>query len=185
MLAAEAQLKALMLAGLAGDAAAYRALLSALSDQLRRYYLRRLGPQNTANAEDLVQETLIAMHTRRATYDTSLPFTPWLYAVARYKLLDHIRRGKSRATVALEDAGELFAEDEAEAAIARRDLGKLLETLPPATREAIRRVKIEGQTTADVADATGKSEIAVRVGIHRALKTLSESAQEGKDRENG
>jgi RNA polymerase sigma-70 factor (ECF subfamily) len=84
LLAAEAQLKALMLSGLAGDAAAYRALLAALGQLLRRYYARRLADR--ASAEDLVQETLIAVHTRRATYDPSMPLTPWLYAVARYKL---------------------------------------------------------------------------------------------------
>jgi RNA polymerase sigma-70 factor (ECF subfamily) len=70
LLAAEAQLKALMLSALAGDAAAYRALLAALGELLRRYYARRLA--DAASAEDLVQETLIAVHTkRRATYDTS------------------------------------------------------------------------------------------------------------------
>jgi RNA polymerase sigma-70 factor (ECF subfamily) len=185
LLAAETQLKALMLAGLAGDAAAYRALLSALSDQLRRYYARRLASQDAASAEDLVQETLIAMHTRRATYDTSLPFTPWLFAVARYKLMDHFRRRRVRATISLEDAGEMFAEDETEAAMARRDLDKLLETLPEATREAIRRVKIEGLTTSEAAERSGRSEIAVRVGIHRGLKALGDKVNEGKTSEDG
>lgn len=182
MLAAEAQLKALMLSALAGDAAAYRALLAALRDLLRRYYARRLA--DAASAEDLVQETLIAVHTRRATYDPGMPFTPWLYAVARYKLLDHLRRGRVRATVALDDAGDLFAEDESEAAIARRDLDRLLETLPDATRQAIRQVKIEGLTTAEAAERSGRSEIAVRVGIHRGLKALSDRLREGRSRED-
>jgi RNA polymerase sigma-70 factor, ECF subfamily len=182
LLAAEAQLKALMLSALAGDAAAYRALLAALGELLRRYYARRL--RDAASAEDLVQETLIAVHTRRATYDTALPFTPWLYAVARYKLLDHLRRGRVRATVALDDAGDLFAEDESEAALARRDLDRLLETLPAATREAIRQVKIEGLTTAEAAERSGRSEIAVRVGIHRGLKALGDKLREGRSRED-
>ena len=63
LIADEAKLKALMLAGLAGDAAAYRMLLSALGGHLRAYYRRRVGE----DAEDLVQETLIAMHARRGT----------------------------------------------------------------------------------------------------------------------
>ncbi|MGD0142289.1 MAG: sigma-70 family RNA polymerase sigma factor [Rhizomicrobium sp.] len=184
MLAAEAQLKALMLSALAGDAAAYRALLAILSAQLRRYYARRLASADATSAEDLVQETLIAVHTRRATYDTSLPFTPWLYAVARYKLMDHLRRGRIRATVALDDAGDLFAEDESEAALARRDLDRLLETLPQATRDAIRQVKIEGLSTAEAAERSGRSEIAVRVGIHRGLKALGEKLREGRSRED-
>ena len=182
MLAAEAQLKALMLSALGGNAAAYRALLTALGELLRRYYARRLG--DAASAEDLVQETLIAVHTRRATYDTSLPFTPWLYAVARYKLLDHLRHGRVRTAVPLDEAGDLFAEDESEAALARRDLDRLLELLPAATREAIRQVKIEGLSTAEAAERSGRSEIAVRVGIHRGLKALGEKLREGRSRED-
>ena len=86
----EPELRALMLAGLDGDAAAHTALLSKLSPYLRAYFKGRLvrvgrGP---ADAEDLVQETLIAIHTRRHTYDRSQLLTPWMHAVARYKLVD-------------------------------------------------------------------------------------------------
>ena len=185
MLAAEAELKALMLASLAGNAAAYRVLLASLGDLLRRYFARRLGAGAPSSAEDLVQETLIAVHTRRATYDPKLPFTPWLYAVARYKLLDHLRREKSRPTVPLDDVGELFAENETDAALARRDLDKLLEGLPEATRKAIREVKLDGHSTAEAAEKSGRSEIAVRVGIHRGLKTLTDRLRKGEKRENG
>lgn len=171
MLAAEAELKALMVAGLAGDKAAYRALLTALSDALRRYYMRRT---DRTDAEDLIQEALIAIHTRRATYDATQPFTPWLYAIARYKLLDHLRRARVRAAIPLDEAGELFAEDESEAAIARRDLEVLLAALPETTQTLIRQVKLEGLTMQEAASRAGRSEIAVRVGIHRGLKTLAE-----------
>jgi RNA polymerase sigma-70 factor (ECF subfamily) len=182
VLAAEAELKSLMLAGLAGDKAAYRALLTALGDVLRRYYRRRIGPED---AEDLVQEALIGIHSRRATYDTRQPFTPWLYAVARYKLLDHLRRARVRATVPLDDAGALFAEDENEAALARRDLDALLERLPEATRALVRSVKIEGLSMQEAAARAGRSEIAVRVGIHRGLKALSDRLRGKESREDG
>ena len=181
MSAAEAHLKTLMLAALAGDKAAYRGLLGALAEQLRRYYRRRLPPSD-ANVEDLVQETLIAIHTKRDTYDTALPFTPWLYAIARYKLLDHLRRGRLRPTVPLEEAGDLFAGDDSEAASARLDLEKLLAGLPASSQAIIRQVKLDGLSTADVAAKTGKSEIAVRVGLHRGLKALSERLRERQDR---
>jgi RNA polymerase sigma-70 factor (ECF subfamily) len=182
VLAAEAELKSLMLAGLAGDKAAYRALLTALGDVLRRYYRRRIGPED---AEDLVQEALIGIHSRRATYDTSQPFTPWLYAVARYKLLDHLRRARVRATIPLDDAGALFAEDESEAALARRDLDALLANLPEPTRALIRSVKIEGHSMQEAAAHAGRSEIAVRVGIHRGLKALSDRLRGKESREDG
>lgn len=181
MPAAEVQLKTLMLASLAGDKPAYRGLLSALGEQLRRYYRRRL-PQSDANVEDLVQETLIAIHTKRGTFDTSLPFTPWFYAIARYKLMDHLRRGRIRPTVPLDDAGDILAADESEAASARLDLDRLLAGLPASSQEIIRKVKLDGQSTAEVAASTGKSEIAVRVGLHRGLKALSEKLREGQNR---
>lgn len=174
MFVAEAELKALMIAGLTGDPAAQRALLTAVSALLRRYYTRRIGAQE---AEDLVQDALIAIHTKRATYDTAQPFTPWLYAIARYKLADHARRAKHRIAVPLDDAGDLLARDDGEAALVRRDLDRLLETLPEPTRQLIREVKIEGRTMQEAAERAGRSEIAVRVGIHRGLKTIMQRLQ--------
>src|SRR6516165_1135889 len=97
--AAEPELRALMVAGLDGDAAAHRTLLERLSRQLRGYYkghLDRAG-RGAVEAEDLVQEALIAIHTRRHTYDPSQPFTPWVYAIARYKFLDYLRRTRVSA----------------------------------------------------------------------------------------
>lgn len=159
-----------MVAAQGGDACAYRALLAALTPHLRAYFARRLGH---ADAEDLVQETLIAIHTKRATYDTALPFTAWLHAIARYKLIDHFRRAKLRRTLPLEKAESVFAEEEGESVSARRDVEKLLAALPENKRRLVRQVKIEGLSTAEASRASGISESAVKVGVHRALKTLS------------
>src|SRR5260370_23609908 len=94
------ELRGLMLAGLDGDAAAHKALLTRLSANLRAYFkthLARIG-RGPADAEDLVQETLIALHTRRHTYDRSQPLTPWVYAIARYRLFDFLRRTSALIT---------------------------------------------------------------------------------------
>ena len=171
MSVAETQLKALMLAALAGDAAAYRMLLAALSPHLRAYYARRVGV--AADAEDLVQETLIAIHARRATYDTTQPFTAWLHAIARYKLIDHYRRAKLRRTLPLEEADAVFAAESHDAADAARDVDTLLSELPEIRQRLIRHTKIEGLSTAETAARTGLSESAVKVGVHRGLKTLA------------
>jgi RNA polymerase sigma-70 factor (ECF subfamily) len=112
------------------------------------------------------------MHTRRATYDTAQPFTAWVYGIARYKLVDEYRRTKRRASVPLDEAPELFARDEAEAASARRDVEKLLSALPRARADLIRSAKLEGLSTEELAARTGMSESAVKVNVHRALKTL-------------
>ncbi|HEX4294680.1 MAG TPA: sigma-70 family RNA polymerase sigma factor [Rhizomicrobium sp.] len=167
---AEPRLKALMVAALDGDASAYRALLSALVPHLRAYFARRLSH---AEAEDLVQETLIAIHTKRATYDRTLPFTAWLHAVARYKLIDHFRRARLRRTLPLEEADSVLAEENGESVTARRDVEKLLAALPENKRRLVRQVKIEGLSTAEAAEASAMSQSAVKVGVHRALKTLS------------
>ena len=174
-----------MLASLAGDARAYRVLLDALSAGLRIYYRRRLGGADAGEEEDLVQDTLIAMHTRRATYDPGQPLTPWVYAIARYKLIDHYRRGQHRRTVPLEDAGVLFAADEFEAALARLDVERLLDALPDGTRSLVRRTKIEGLSNAEAGDAEGLSETAAKVRVHRGLKILAERFGKGGDDNDG
>src|SRR5512140_2049454 len=110
---AETHLKALMIAALAGDAAAYRTLLGLLAPHLRAYFGRRLN--RAADAEDLVQETLIAIHTKRASYDPAQPFTAWLHAIARYKLIDHFRRSGIRRTLPLDDAASVVADGDAAA----------------------------------------------------------------------
>ena len=175
MIAQEAQYRDWMVAALMGDTAAYRMLLSGLTRHLRSYFARRL---DLGAAEDAVQETLIAIHARRATYDPSLPFTAWVYGIARYKLIDEFRRSKRRATVPLEDAGDLFGHDETQEAIARRDVTKLLDKLPPAKRELVKDIKLDGVSVADAAKRTGMSESAVKVSVHRAIKALGEDLKD-------
>ena len=185
MIEAEAQLREWMLAGLAGDAGAYRRLLTALSGHLRAYFARRVGP---AQAEDLVQETLIAMHTKRATYAPSQPLTAWIHGIARYKLIDEYRRSKRRATVPLDETAELFAADEVESAGVRRDVEKLLAKLPEGKRALVRAIKLDGDSIAETAAASGLTEGAVKVAVHRAVKSLNEDLhleqQEKRSHEN-
>ena len=163
-----------MLAGLAGEAEPYRRLLDELSGLLRGFYARRCPPG--VDAEDLVQETLIAVHTRRATYDAGQPFTAWAYAIARYKLIDGLRRGRAHLRAPLEAADALFAPTEArggaEAAMAARDLDRVMANLPARTRDLIRDVKVAGLSTREAAAKHGMSESAVKVAVHRGLKAL-------------
>lgn len=159
-----------MLAGLAGEAAPYRKLLDELSRLLRAYYARRAPPG--VDAEDLVQETLIAVHTRRATYDAGQPFTAWAYAIARYKLIDHLRRARLHLRAPEEAADALFVDPGADAAMASRDLDKVMADLPSRTRELIRDTRIEGLSTREAARKHDMSETAVKVAVHRGLKAL-------------
>lgn len=169
----EARLRALMLASLDGDAAAYRTLLREIDRLLRRYYGRRLFGTAANAADDLVQETLMAVHARRLTYDHAQRFTAWLYAIAHYKLVDYFRRAKIRQTVPIGDDQEFAAPDETEAATAKQDVETLLGTIPPRPAELIRQVKIEGASVAEAAERAGMTETAAKVSIHRGLKALA------------
>src|SRR3989304_365970 len=129
MAANEAELRALMSAGLAGDATAYRALLGRLSANLRAYYkgrLARIG-RSATEAEDLTQEALMAIHTRRHTYDPASPLMPWVHAIARYKLIDHLRQTHaSMKDLPIEDAEEIMAQDDLVGIESAYDLTRLL-----------------------------------------------------------
>jgi RNA polymerase sigma-70 factor (ECF subfamily) len=171
----EAELKALMIAAQAGDAAAQARLLSLLAGRLRAYYARRLG---SADVEDLVQEALLAIHLKRATYDPRFEFTPWAYAIARYKLIDHFRRTGSRRAIPLEDAGELLAADNPEEGAVRRDVSRLLAKLPKRAQALMRDVKLEGYSMEEAADRAGMSVGAAKVGVHRAMKRLMKEVRD-------
>jgi RNA polymerase sigma-70 factor (ECF subfamily) len=170
-----------MISALAGDEAAYRRLLTEIAERLRAYFARRLGREN-ADVEDLVQETLLAVHQRRFTYEVSRPLTAWLHAIARYKLVDHLRKNKIRASIPIEDADELGFEIEAPQPSADRvDVEQLLGELPARTGDYIRAVKIDGRSIAEVSSGHGVSQSAVKVAIHRGLKLLSHRLK-GTDR---
>jgi RNA polymerase sigma-70 factor (ECF subfamily) len=168
----EPRLKALMIAALRGDRAAYGELLAVLSGYLRGHFRRRLGP-GAADVEDLVQETLLAVHLKRGVYDPAQPFTPWVWAIARYKMLDHFRRVGARRSVPLDDAGELFSEENTEEGAVRRDVDKLLATLPPRQRTLMRDVKLTGLSMEEAAAKSGMSVTAVKVSVHRGMKRLA------------
>jgi len=179
----EDALRSSFLLALAGDNGAYVAFLTRSGAHLRAYFRRRLMTSPN-EVEDLVQETLLAVHNRRHTYQTTQRLTPWLYAIARYKLIDLLRAQSPRRQVEVsfdddEGASELLPAD-ASPAESRRDLLKLLDTLPDRHRLPIVLVKLEGRSVAEAALATGMSEAAIKVGIHRGLKKLA--AEAGKRR---
>ncbi|WP_395942574.1 sigma-70 family RNA polymerase sigma factor [Brevundimonas sp.] len=176
----EAELKRLMLRGLDGDPVAWRALLTELRGALTAFFKRRLTGAE-ADVEDLVQDCLIAIHAKRATYDRSQPFTAWAYAIARYKLIDHFRRQGRRNDVPLEEASVLLAEHSVEDGAVRRDLKKVLSILPLRQRRLIEDVRIGGYSLAEAGARNGFTEGAAKVSVHRSLKTLSASVSTDED----
>jgi RNA polymerase sigma-70 factor (ECF subfamily) len=174
MQTSEDRLRGLLLRGLDGDAAAYRTFLRDLAAHLRAFLRKRLA-RLPDEVEDLVQESLLAVHNQRHTYDPAQPLTAWAIALARYKLIDLLRR-RSRQDLLhdpLDEDSEQLAAPDGAAAEARRDLAKLLDTLPERQRMPIVCVKLEGLSVAQTAARTGMTESAVKVGIHRGLKALA------------
>lgn len=172
--AMELRLRGLLLQALAGDGAAYHAFLTDLSAHLRAFFRRRLT-RLPGEVEDLVQEALLAIHNQRHTFEPDQPLTPWVFAIARYKLVDLLRRRADREALhePLDDELAVFAAADTEAAAARRDVMKLLDRLPDRQRLPIRYTKIEGMSVVEAARAAGMSESAVKVGVHRGLKALA------------
>ncbi len=174
----EQQLKPLWLKAQAGDEAAYREALRRIAVRLRGY-LRRRMQSLPDDLEDLVQETLLALHLQRGTYDDALPVSAWVLAIARHKLVDlWRRRGRQEALHdPIDDVDEgLLARSEPEAGAAR-DLSVLLAELSPAQRDAILLTKIEGLSVAEASARTGASESAIKVQVHRGLKKLAALVQ--------
>jgi len=181
------ELKALMVASLDGNAGSYRSLLDRLSSRLRAYYkgkLARVG-RGATEAEDLVQEVLLAIHLKRHTYDTGEPFTPWVHTIARYKLIDYLRRTRTAASVPLDEGTEVMAQDDHADAESSHDVRKLLERLPEKMRCSIECVKLEGRSVAEAAERCGISESGVKINIHRGLRTLATFIARETKNENG
>jgi len=170
----EDRLRRLCLLGLDGDTRAYHDFLKALGAHLRAYFRKRLF-QIPDEVEDLVQETLLAIHTQRHTYRHDQPLTAWVHGIARYKLIDMLRArvGRENLNDPLDDDLEVIASSDIDASDAHRDLAKLLQSLPDKQRLPIVHMKLEGLSVIETARRTGLSESAVKVGVHRGLKALA------------
>jgi RNA polymerase sigma-70 factor (ECF subfamily) len=174
-LAAPDDLSALMRLARQGDDEAYRRLLGQVAIWLRAIVRRGLASagRGPSESEDIVQEALLAVHLKRETWDEQRPIGPWLRAIARHKLADHLRRRGFHDHVDIDEwanAPELAVEVETPAAI---DSRRLLARLPERQRTIVQEISLEGHGAADVARRLGMSEGAVRVALHRALKALA------------
>ena len=153
---------------------AYHAFLKELSAHLRGF-LRKRVTNLPDDVEDLVQEALLAIHNQRHTYDSAQPLTAWVHAIAKYKLVDWLRRRSHREHLnhPWDDEMDVFSSAETDATEAKRDVHKLLLQLPDRQRLPIVYVKLEGMSVAEAADRTGMSVSAIKVGVHRGLKALA------------
>jgi RNA polymerase sigma-70 factor, ECF subfamily len=178
----DGELQALWQRAHAGDERAYHAALSHLAKRLRGYFLRRLS-RLPSDVEDLVQETLMALHVKRGSYDPSIPVTAWVHAIAHHKLVDLYRRRGRREDLhePIDDLDSDLHPSVEEEQPARRDLAQLLGRLPEAQRLAIVLTRIEGLSMQEASSRTGASVAALKVQVHRGLHKLSQLVRQAKD----
>ncbi len=164
----------------AGDDAAYHRLLKAVTPVLRaaaRRGLARAG-QSADQSEDIVQDILLAVHLKRHTWDESAPFAPWLFAVARNKLIDALRRGGRRVFVNIDDFSEVLPGEQPEDTISATEIATHLNGLPERQREVLQSISVDGLSIRETAMRLSMTDGAVRVALHRALASLSSRMQE-------
>jgi RNA polymerase sigma-70 factor (ECF subfamily) len=164
-----------MRAAARGDAAAYRQALEQLAPWLRaiaRRGLARVG-HGTEDAEDIVQDTMLAIHLKWQTWDTAKPFEPWVRAVARHKLIDHLRRRGDHVTIPIDDVLEILEAQESPSDMDIHGPNGMLQALEPRQRSIVEMISIEGRSAREVGTRLGLSEGTVRVALHRALKSLA------------
>lgn len=164
----------LMAAAQAGDATAYRRLLTEILPFVRALIVRQIGRAD----EDAAQEALLSLHLVRHTYDPSRPFKPWLAAIVRHRLLDELRRIKRRSAkeTTVDDfdvtSNQLVTNCEQEAVDEVQALRHALDQLPEAQRQAIVLLKLQDKSLAEAALEMGTNVGALKVSVHRALKRL-------------
>lgn len=166
-----------MRAALAGDELCYRRLLTELAPALRIMTRRAAAqfPAASADIEDIVQETLLAIHLKRHTWKDTEPLGPWIRAIARNKMIDAMRRRgrRGRVDVPLEDFADVLAAPEPEPQLAPGDAEKLLAAINGRQRDVVRAIAVDGLSAGETATQFGMSEGAVRVALHRGLAALA------------
>lgn len=168
-------LEALMDRALAGDKAAYAALLQETTRLLRPYLMKYLS--GSSEVDDLLQEILLSIHKARHTYDGKRPYKPWAYAIARFRLQDHLRShyaDQLRQAVELSEVEDILPQDVTESPLSYESIQGEIEKLPARQAEILRLLHQEGFTAKEVAERVGMKESAVKVAAHRAYKILRE-----------
>lgn len=165
-----------MVAAQSGHGGAYRRLLGEMSEWLTRYFQRRLP---AGDVDDAVQETLLAVHRRRHSYDPRYPLGPWLAAIAKNKWVDQLRSLARRPADELSD--DMAVGDHEASVISSSVLASLLDELRPAQAQAILLVKLQGYSIEDASGQIGLSPSAVKMNIHRGLARLTSIIEKTPD----
>ena len=156
-----------------GDGRAYAGFLRAVTPIVRGVARARASGLGEDTIEDVVQETLLALHRKRHTWREDMAVRPWLYAIVRYKVVDALRARGRRVSLPIEDFADVLPADAVPDPLERRDTERALDRLDARAARIVRSIGLEGRSVADTALALGMTNGAVRVALHRALKRLA------------
>lgn len=168
----------LMRLAIRGDAAAYKLLLTEMAPVLRGIVRARASGMDLDWCEDVVQDSLMAIHLKRATWDPSMPLRPWVYAITRHKLIDAFRRRGRAVHLPVEDFTDQLEAAPAEDTMERRDAEYLIDRLPARDAALLRCLAVEERGNEECGRRLGMASGALRVALHRALKRLATIRQE-------
>lgn len=166
-------LDALLRAANQGDMRAYAAFLHEITPLIRGITRSRASGLGADVCEDVVQETLLAIHQKRHTWRPELPVRPWLYAIVRYKVIDAFRARGRHVHVPIEDFAEILPAEAVADPTERSDAERMIGRLDPRAARVVRAIGIEGTSIADLSSTLDMTETAVRVVLHRGLKKLA------------
>lgn len=166
-------LEELMRAANRGDTLAYHRVLTAVTPILRKVVRARGAGLGTETCEDVLQDVLLAIHRKRHTWREDQPLRPWLYAIARHKVVDAFRARGSRVELSIDDFADGLPAVEGPDPTMGRDMEKVLNALEPREADLVRAFGLNGESTAETAARLNMSEGAVRVALHRALKSVA------------
>lgn len=156
-----------------GKSESYETLLRELVPFLRRTAHGQLSRFNkTDYAEDVTQDTLLAIHLKLHTYDEKLPFLAWVRVVARHKMIDMLRRLKLETT-SLDDSHAPADKANIEAPAIKSDLTKLLKQLKPPAGDLIYALRVQGATVQELSQQFKLTESNIKVMVHRGLQKLA------------
>ena len=169
----ETTLDDLLRAANGGDSRAYAAFLRAVTPIVRGIARSRAAGLGADAVEDIVQETLLAIHQKRQTWREDLPVRPWLYAIVRYKVVDALRARGRRVQVPIDDFADVLPAPDGTDPTERGDAERVIGALDPRAQRIVRAIGLDGQTIAETSAELGMTEGALRVALHRALRKLT------------
>jgi RNA polymerase sigma-70 factor, ECF subfamily len=177
----DSEWSSLLRAANAGDSLAYQRFLRELAPVLRAFVRRLLARTNSAGAEaeDIVQDILLAIHLKRQTWIETAPVTPWVFTIARHKTIDALRRRGRRIDVPIDDFAEILAADTEEPNLASVYIDRQLGTLPDVQRKVVQAIAVAGDSISEAAEKLMMTQGAVRVALHRGLASLAARTSKG------